>query len=115
MKAKVYISYKEGILDPQGKTVGGALDSMGIQGIEDLRIGKYIEIDFGNISKQKAEEITDESCRKLLANPKFRLQSLTRIYAQETKGRPKELLPTASQELLLTTNLDRGLSQMEKK
>ena len=69
MKAKVYISYKEGILDPQGKTVGGALDSMGIQGIEDLRIGKYIEIDFGNISKQKAEEITDESCRKLLANP----------------------------------------------
>ena len=51
MKAKVYISYKEGILDPQGKTVGGALDSMGIQGIEDLRIGKYIEIDFGNISK----------------------------------------------------------------
>ena len=69
MKAKVYISYKEGILDPQGKTVGGALDSMGIQGIEDLRIGKYIEIDFGNISKKKAEEITDESCRKLLANP----------------------------------------------
>ena len=42
---------------------------MGIQGIEDLRIGKYIEIDFGDISKQKAEEITDESCRKLLANP----------------------------------------------
>ena len=69
MKAKVYISYKEGILDPQGKTVGGALDSMGILGIEDLRIGKYIEIDFGDISKQKAEEITDESCRKLLANP----------------------------------------------
>ena len=59
MKAKVYISYKEGILDPQGKTVGGALDSMGIQGIEDLRIGKYIEIVFGDISKQKAEEITD--------------------------------------------------------
>ena len=42
---------------------------MGIQSIKDLRIGKYIEIDFGNISKQKAEEITDESCRKLLANP----------------------------------------------
>ena len=51
MKAKVYISYKEGILDPQGKTVGGALDSMGIDGIKDLRIGKYIEISFYNISK----------------------------------------------------------------
>ena len=69
MKAKVYISYKEGILDPQGKTVGGALDSMGIDGIKDLRIGKYIEIAFDNISKEQAEAVTDESCRKLLANP----------------------------------------------
>ena len=69
MKAKVYIRYKEGILDPQGKTVGGALDSMGIDGIKDLRIGKYIEISFRNISKEQAESVTDESCRKLLANP----------------------------------------------
>ena len=69
MKAKVYISYKEGILDPQGKTVGGALDSMGVEGIKDLRIGKYIEISFGDISKDEAKKITDESCRKLLANP----------------------------------------------
>ena len=69
MKAKVYISYKEGILDPQGKTVGTALDSMGINGIEDVRIGKYIELSFKNISKSEAESITDESCRKLLANP----------------------------------------------
>ena len=69
MKAKVYIRYKDGILDPQGKTVGGALDSMGIDGIQDLRIGKYIEISFGNISKEQAKSVTDESCRKLLANP----------------------------------------------
>ena len=69
MKAKVYIRYKEGILDPQGKTVGGALDSMGIDGIKDLRIGKYIEISFGDKSKEQAESVTDESCRKLLANP----------------------------------------------
>ena len=69
MKAKVYISYKEGILDPQGKTVGSALDSMGIDGILDVRIGKYIELSFKNISKSDAKLITDESCRKLLANP----------------------------------------------
>ena len=69
MKAKVYISYKEGILDPQGKTVGGALDSIGIDGIKDLRIGKYIEISFEDISREQAEVVTDESCRKLLANP----------------------------------------------
>ena len=69
MKAKVYISYKEGILDPQGKTVGNALVSMGINGIKDVRIGKYIEISFNNVSKDKAKKIADESCRKLLANP----------------------------------------------
>ena len=69
MKAKVYISYKDGILDPQGKTVGGALDSIGIKDIKNVRIGKYIEISFNKISKEKAEIITDESCRKLLANP----------------------------------------------
>ena len=44
MKAKVYISYKDGILDPQGKTTGDALESMGISGIKDVSIGKYIEI-----------------------------------------------------------------------
>ena len=69
MKAKVYISYKEGILDPQGKTVGSALDSMGINGIKNVRIGKYIELSFEGISKKEAESITEESCRKLLANP----------------------------------------------
>ena len=69
MKAKVYISYKEGILDPQGKTVGSALDSMGISGVDNVRIGKYIELSFKGISKKEAESITEESCRKLLANP----------------------------------------------
>jgi len=69
MKAKVYISYKEGILDPQGQTVGNALDSMGIDGISSVRIGKYIELSFDNLSKMDAESITEESCRKLLANP----------------------------------------------
>ena len=69
MKAKVYISYKEGILDPQGKTVNHALDSIGIKNITSVRIGKYIEISFDNISKEQAEAVTDESCRKLLANP----------------------------------------------
>ena len=69
MKAKVYISYKEGILDPQGKTVGSALDSMGIEAISNVRIGKYIEISFDSISKEKAIEITEKSCKTLLANP----------------------------------------------
>ena len=69
MKAKIYISYKEGILDPQGKTVNNALDSIGINRIESVRMGKYIEMEFDSISKEEASQITDESCRKLLANP----------------------------------------------
>tara|TARA_Y100000590_G_C15598914_1_gene969210 strand:+ start:931 stop:1173 length:243 start_codon:yes stop_codon:yes gene_type:complete len=69
MKAKVYIKYKDGILDPQGKVTGNALESIGVNGVSSLTIGKYIEMDFGDISKAKAEEITNESCRKLLVNP----------------------------------------------
>ena len=69
MKAKIYISYKEGILDPQGKTISHALDTIGIRKINSVRMGKYIEMEFKSISKDKASKITDESCRKLLANP----------------------------------------------
>ena len=69
MKAKIYISYKEDILDPQGKTVNNALDAIGIKKINSVRMGKYIEMDFNGITWDQASEITDASCRKLLANP----------------------------------------------
>ena len=70
MKAKIYITYKDGILDPQGKTVGGALNSMGLFDIENVSIGKFIEIEFdSNLSKEDAEDLAEQSCKKLLANP----------------------------------------------
>tara|TARA_B100000900_G_scaffold161597_1_gene137194 strand:+ start:465 stop:716 length:252 start_codon:yes stop_codon:yes gene_type:complete len=70
MKAKIYINYKEGILDPQGKTVGGALSSMGLDGVEDVSIGKYIQINFDKkLTKEKVIDLTEKSCKKLLANP----------------------------------------------
>ena len=69
MKAKIYIKYKEGILDTQGKTVHNALESMDLKNISCVTIGKYIEMDFNDISKDDAESITEKSCRKLLANP----------------------------------------------
>ena len=69
MKAKIYIKYKEGILDPQGKTVHNALESMDLENISCVTVGKYIEMDFNDISKDDAESITEKSCRKLLANP----------------------------------------------
>ena len=70
MKAKIYITYKDGILDPQGKTVGNALDSIGLSNIDNVTIGKFIEMDFDQkISIDEAKKIAEESCRKLLANP----------------------------------------------
>ena len=69
MRAKIYIKYKDGILDPQGKVTGNALNSIGIEGFQSLTIGKYIEMEFNGVSKDEASTITDESCRKLLANP----------------------------------------------
>jgi phosphoribosylformylglycinamidine synthase len=69
MRAKIYIRYKDGILDPQGTTVGHALNSMGFDDINHVSVGKFIEMNFTDISKEEAERLTDESCRKLLSNP----------------------------------------------
>ena len=59
MKAKIYIKYKDGILDPQGKVTGNALNSIGIKGFDSLTIGKYIEMEFESIEKDKAEFLVD--------------------------------------------------------
>jgi len=69
MKAKIYINYKEGILDPEGATVSKALKSIGINGITELLIGKCIEMSFDNKTKEQAIKIVEDSCTKLLANP----------------------------------------------
>lgn len=69
MRAKIYIRYKDGILDPQGTTVGHALNSMGFDSISNVSVGKFIEMNFTDVSKEEAERLTDESCRKLLSNP----------------------------------------------
>ena len=70
MKAKIYITYKDGILDPQGKTVGGALNSMGLSNIHDVSIGKFIEMKFDpKLSKDEVVQLAEQSCKKLLANP----------------------------------------------
>ena len=69
MKAKIFIKYKDGILDPQGKVTGKALNSIGIDGINSLTIGKYIEMEFDDVSKDEANQIANESCKKLLVNP----------------------------------------------
>ena len=70
MKAKIFIKYKEGILDPQGTVTNKALKSINIKGITSMGIGKYIEINFKkNTKKNEAISITKDSCNKLLVNP----------------------------------------------
>lgn len=68
MKAKVYVTLKKGVLDPQGKAVGGALESMGYKEVKDLRIGKFIEIELNGSSKAETEKRLKDMCEKLLAN-----------------------------------------------
>ncbi len=79
MKAKIYIKYKDGILDPQGKVTGNALNSIGINGFDSVTIGKYIEMDFKDMSKKDAMNLVDESCKQLLVNPN------TQTYTYEIK------------------------------
>ena len=69
MKAKIYITYKEGILDPEGTTISKALDSMGINGIKNLSVGKCIEMELSSNNYDDAQVTIEQSCKKLLANP----------------------------------------------
>lgn len=69
-RSKIIVTLKDGVLDPQGKTVRDALEKMGYKNIKDVRIGKYIEIEINdNNKKGKLEKEIDEICDKLLANP----------------------------------------------
>ncbi|MBK5092793.1 MAG: phosphoribosylformylglycinamidine synthase subunit PurS [Actinobacteria bacterium] len=68
-RARVYVTLKEGILDPQGKTVLRALKSLGYEEVEDLRIGKYMELALDGGDEEKLEARLLEMCEKLLANP----------------------------------------------
>ncbi|MDH5750739.1 MAG: phosphoribosylformylglycinamidine synthase subunit PurS [Rhodospirillales bacterium] len=68
MKAKVHVTLKNGVLDPQGKAVQHALDSLGFSGVNDVRQGKYIELDLAETNPAKARDDLDAMCRQLLAN-----------------------------------------------
>ncbi|MEK7880574.1 MAG: phosphoribosylformylglycinamidine synthase subunit PurS [Deltaproteobacteria bacterium] len=68
MKAKVYVTLKKGVLDPQGKAVIGALDTLGFKEVKDLRVGKFVEIELEAPTKDEAKKCVKEMCEKLLAN-----------------------------------------------
>jgi phosphoribosylformylglycinamidine synthase len=68
MKARIKITLKNGVLDPQGKAIEGAVKGLGISGIGDVRQGKYIEVDLAEGDPSKAREIVERMCKDLLAN-----------------------------------------------
>lgn len=68
MKAKVHITLKSGVLDPQGKAVQHALASLGFDGVENVRQGKFIELDLQETDPAKAKDAVDRMCKSLLAN-----------------------------------------------
>jgi len=69
VKATIHITLKNGILDPQGKTIHHGLEMLGFTGIHEVRTGKLIEIFFEGISREQAQQTTENACKKLLANP----------------------------------------------
>ena len=69
MKAKITITLKSGVLDPQGKAIEGALSGLGFSGVGNVRQGKVIELKLDETNEAAARERVEEMCRKLLANP----------------------------------------------
>ncbi len=67
--ARVYVTLKPTVNDPQGLTICGALHSLGFEGVESVRAGKYLEVQVDAKDRAKAEKQVTEMCRKLLANP----------------------------------------------
>lgn len=70
MKAYVYVSLKKSVLDPQGKTIHGALNKMGFKGLEGVRQGKFFELSLdGGLSKSDAQAEVERIAREVLTNP----------------------------------------------
>jgi phosphoribosylformylglycinamidine synthase len=68
VKAKIHVTLKSGVLDPQGKAVGHALGGLGFTGVGEVRQGKYIEIELSETDANAAKASVEEMCKKLLAN-----------------------------------------------
>ncbi len=67
--AKIIVTLKKSILDPQGKTVHHALESLGMDTVSEVRIGKFIEVKINTESEIEAQKVAEEASKKLLANP----------------------------------------------
>jgi phosphoribosylformylglycinamidine synthase subunit PurS len=69
MKARVFVTLKPSVFDPQGQTIAEALHSMGYTGVGDVRQGKYFELDIDASGEDEARRLAAEAAEKLLSNP----------------------------------------------
>jgi phosphoribosylformylglycinamidine synthase len=69
MKARVFVTLKKSVFDPQGHTIHDALGSLGYAGVADVRQGKYFELSFEGLSEDEARQAADDIARRVLANP----------------------------------------------
>ncbi len=83
--AKVFVTLKPTVNDPQGLTVLGALKTLGFGSVESVRLGKYLEIKINESERSQAEALASDMCRKLLANPVI----------EEFRYELEELVPSA--------------------
>lgn len=86
IKATVYVTIKQSVLDPQGNAVQGALHSMGFSEVSKVRIGKYMEVQLDTDDRQEAENRLKQMCEKLLAN------TVIEDYRYELSETAKEVL-----------------------
>jgi phosphoribosylformylglycinamidine synthase subunit PurS len=68
MKAKIHVTLKNGVLDPQGAAIEKSLSNLGFEGISSIKQGKYFEVELAEQDKNKAEQLIHNICEKLLAN-----------------------------------------------
>jgi len=68
MKARILVSYKDSVLDPQGQAVRNALHTLGYDAVQDVRQGKVFELELGGVTKAEAERLVPEVAGKVLAN-----------------------------------------------
>ena len=68
MKARVTVTLKSGVLDPQGKAIEGALKSLGVEGVANVRQGKVFDVELDTADRAQAEAALRQACEKLLAN-----------------------------------------------
>ena len=69
LKARIFVTPRKDVLDPQGAAVERALHTLGFDEVANVRLGRYIELDLGHIDAQAAESRVNTMCEKLIANP----------------------------------------------